>query len=57
MMIAALASTYMAVVEIIPNLERHIGFWYICDDTRTYSCQAFVEYLNEIDEGSGRYTA
>ncbi|GFO37372.1 hypothetical protein PoB_006387700 [Plakobranchus ocellatus] len=52
MMIAAVASTYMATVEIIPNLEKHIGFWYICDDTRTYSCQDFTEYLKEISENS-----
>ncbi|GFR88991.1 hypothetical protein ElyMa_000782400 [Elysia marginata] len=52
LMIAAVASTYFAIVEIIPNLDKHIGLWYICDDTRTYSCQELVEYLNGIEEGS-----
>ncbi|CAL1537522.1 unnamed protein product [Lymnaea stagnalis] len=51
MMIAAVASSYMAASDIIPNRERHIGFWDMCDDTLTYGCKDMTEYLHYLGQG------
>ncbi|KAI8764349.1 hypothetical protein BgiMline_035429 [Biomphalaria glabrata] len=47
-MIAAVASSYMAASDVIPNRERHIGFWDMCDDTLTYGCKDMTEYLHRL---------
>ncbi|XP_059165266.1 uncharacterized protein LOC131947894 [Physella acuta] len=50
-MIASVASSYMAAADIIPNRERHMGFWDLCDDTQTFGCKDMIEYLRSIKEG------
>lgn len=56
LMIAAVASTYFAYAELIPNKLKHIGLWDICDDTQTYSCFDMIEYMTSIDRGTGMQT-